>query len=173
MRTLAALPLIAMLGCAHHQAQTKTPTATAAPPPASPVAAADPAPAAAPSQANCTSVRVHFAFNQSDIEPGERDSLEHAANCLKDDRGLHVSIEGNADERGTQEYNLALGDRRAHTVSAYLRSLGASDQQLQTVSYGKERPLCSAHDEACWAQNRRADLVAQNTGGKSKKQRRR
>ena len=68
---------------------------------------------------------------------------------------------------------MALGDRRAHAVADYLRSLGASDQQLQTVSYGKEKPLCSEHDEACWAQNRRAELMAQNSAGKPSKKGRR
>jgi peptidoglycan-associated lipoprotein len=86
---------------------------------------------------------------------------------------LHIAISGNADERGTEEYNMALGDHRAHAVADYLRSLGASDPQLQTVSYGKERPLCGEHDEACWAQNRRAELMAQNSSTKSSKKGRR
>ncbi len=185
MRTLAFLPLVAMLGCAHQKQETK---AQAAPTPAAPVASAAPAPAdtrgmcsrdvdcgsgqlcidgrcadISSNLAACTSVRVHFAFNQSDIDSADRDGLERAARCLKYDRNLHIAIAGNADERGTEEYNLALGDRRAHAVAEYLRSLGASEQQLQTVSYGKERPLCSEHDESCWAQNRRADLMAQNS----------
>jgi peptidoglycan-associated lipoprotein len=71
-----------------------------------------------------------------------------------------VTIQGNADERGTEEYNMALGDRRATTVAHYLESLGASAAQLKTVSYGKENPLCTEHDEECWAKNRRAELKA-------------
>jgi len=112
---------------------------------------------------------VHFAFNQSDLDSADRDGLERAARCLKADRDLHISVAGNADERGTEEYNMALGDRRAHAVADYLRSLGASDQQLQTVSFGKEKPLCGDHDEACWQQNRRADLMAQNSTKKTTK----
>jgi peptidoglycan-associated lipoprotein len=191
MRTLAILPLIAMLGCAHQKTETKSQASTAPPPSSAPVAAAsndtrgtcardlDCASGQlcldgrcadiASNLAACTSVRVHFAFNQSDINSADRDGLERAARCLKADRDLHIAIGGNADERGTEEYNMALGDRRAHAVADYLRSLGASEQQVQTVSYGKEQPLCAEHDEACWAQNRRADLMAQNATKRTKK----
>jgi peptidoglycan-associated lipoprotein len=191
MRTLATLPLIVLLGCAHQKPEAKQ-ASTAPPPPSAPVAATSSNDARntcsrdldcasgqlcldgrcadiASNLAACTSVHVHFAFNQSDIDSADRDGLERAARCLKADRDLHVGIGGNADERGTEEYNMALGDRRAHAVADYLRSLGASEQQLQTVSYGKEQPLCAGHDEACWAQNRRADLVAQNSVKRTKK----
>ncbi|HEX9101542.1 MAG TPA: peptidoglycan-associated lipoprotein Pal, partial [Polyangia bacterium] len=192
MRTLAILPLVAVFGCAHQKPEAKAQAAPAAAP--APVAAAGPASTdksgtcardsecadgqlcldgrCADISSNlsaCTSVRVHFAFNQSDIDSADRDGLERAARCLKADRDLHIAVAGNADERGTEEYNLALGDRRSHAVADYLRSLGASDAQLQTVSYGKERPLCSEHDEACWAQNRRADLMAQNASKPARK----
>jgi peptidoglycan-associated lipoprotein len=110
--------------------------------------------------AECSHVRVHFPFNSSEIDPAETASLQRSARCLKADSGLHVTIEGNADERGTEEYNLAIGDRRATAVAKYLESLGSSQAQLKTVSYGKENPLCSEHDEACWAKNRRAELSA-------------
>ncbi len=110
--------------------------------------------------AECTHVRVHFPFNSSEMDPAELTALQRSGRCLKADAALHVSIEGNADERGTEEYNLALGDRRASSVAKYLESLGASDSQLRTVSYGKENPLCTQHDEACWAKNRRAELTA-------------
>ncbi len=194
MRTLALVSLFAFFGCAHKQAekaQAATPTSAPAPvaattpPPSSPGSCARDLDCAdgqicldgrcadiSSNLAACTSVRVHFAFNQSDIDSADRDGLERAARCLKADRSLHIGIAGNADERGTEEYNLALGDRRAHAVAAYLRSLGASDAQLQTVSYGKERPLCTEHDESCWAQNRRADLMAQNSTKPAKRGRR-
>jgi peptidoglycan-associated lipoprotein len=185
MRTLAVLPLIALFGCAHQKPEAKSQAAAAPAQSVAPVAAATPGGSAtcardldcasgqicldgrcadiASNLAACTSVRVHFDFNQSDIASADRDGLERAARCLKADRDLSIAIAGNADERGTEEYNLALGDRRSHAVADYLRSLGASDAQLKTVSYGKERPLCAEHDEACWAQNRRADLMAQNS----------
>jgi peptidoglycan-associated lipoprotein len=108
--------------------------------------------------AECSHVRVHFPFNSAELGQEERTDLERSARCLKADHALHVTVEGNADERGTEEYNLALGDRRATAVAKYLESLGASDRQLKTVSYGKENPLCTEHDEACWAKNRRAEL---------------
>ncbi len=193
MRTLALVSLVAPLalfGCAHQQ-KTEAKSQAAAAPPAAPPPVAQNTPTNSCSRdldcpagqlcldgrcadissnlAACTSVRVHFAFNQSDIDSADRDGLERAARCLKADRDLHIAIAGNADERGTEEYNMALGDRRAHAVSDYLRSLGASDTQLQTVSYGKERPLCSEHDESCWQQNRRADLMAQNSSKPAKK----
>jgi peptidoglycan-associated lipoprotein len=108
--------------------------------------------------AECTQVRVHFPFNSSEMDPSELPSLQRSARCLKADSALKITIEGNADERGTEEYNLALGDQRAHTVASYLQSLGASQAQLKTVSYGKENPVCNDHNEMCWAKNRRAEL---------------
>ena len=121
--------------------------------------------------AECGPIRVHFEFNAAELSDGDKQALERSARCLKADHDLHVTIEGNADERGTEEYNLALGDKRATAVASYLQSLGASDAQLKTVSYGKENPLCTDHDEACWAKNRRAAVkpteVAE-TGAKKK-----
>jgi peptidoglycan-associated lipoprotein len=108
--------------------------------------------------AECAMMRVHFAFNSSEIDPADKTALERSARCLKADHALHVAIEGNADERGTEEYNLALGDRRATSVATWLESLGTSATQLKTVSFGKENPLCIVHDEACWASNRRASV---------------
>jgi peptidoglycan-associated lipoprotein len=122
-----------------------------------------------PGLAECSGVRVHFAFNAADIEDGDKPGLERAARCMKAEQALHVTIAGNADERGTEEYNLALGDRRAHAVSDYLQALGASQAQLKTLSYGKEQPLCTEHDEACWARNRRADLAVNTVGKKHKR----
>ena len=118
--------------------------------------------------AECSHVRVHFQLNSSDLESSELTALQRSARCLKADTALHVTIEGNADERGTEEYNLALGDRRATGVAKYLESLGASEAQLRTVSYGKENPLCTEHDEACWARNRRAELSAADKTTKKK-----
>jgi peptidoglycan-associated lipoprotein len=118
--------------------------------------------------AECTNVRVHFPFNSDEIDSADKPQLDRSARCLKADHTLHVTIEGNADERGTEEYNMALGDRRARSVASYLGSLGASQQQVATVSYGKENPECQEHDEACWAKNRRAALKA-GSNAKSKK----
>jgi peptidoglycan-associated lipoprotein len=101
-------------------------------------------------------VRVHFQYDSAELAELDREHLGHAAECLKADHALRVTIEGNADERGTEEYNLALGDKRAVAVAKYLSSLGASRDQLKTISYGEENPLCNEHAETCWVKNRRA-----------------
>ena len=79
--------------------------------------------------------------------------------CSRAQRQFMVTIEGHADERGTNEYNLALGERRANAVSDYLGSLGVAGDRLRTISYGEERPVCTESDESCWSQNRRAHMV--------------
>jgi peptidoglycan-associated lipoprotein len=112
------------------------------------------------SMAECRDVQVHFAFDRADLNALELPLLQRASRCLMSDTGEHVVIEGDADERGTVEYNLALGDRRANAVQNYLRNLGVSSEQLKTMSYGKEKPLCTEHTENCWAQNRRAAVEA-------------
>lgn len=112
-----------------------------------------------PGLSECAEARIHFDFDAIEILPAQTPTLERIARCLKADQGMLIAIRGHADERGTQEYNLALGDRRANAVARYLENLGVSPQQLQTVSYGKERPLCAEHTEACWQQNRRAGIV--------------
>ena len=157
------LPLsmcLAIFGCAHKQ----KPEAKKEAPAWEPKSAANKADSRmtqssdTPSGECASELRVHFALDSSDITESEKPLLERAATCLKDSRALHVIIEGNADERGTEEYNLALSDRRAQAVMKHLERLGASRDQLATVSYGKDNPLCTAHDEACWAQNRRAAI---------------
>jgi peptidoglycan-associated lipoprotein len=112
-----------------------------------------------PALEECGATRVHFDFDRDDIHPDELAKLQRVARCLGADRAVHVLIEGNADERGTVEYNLHLGDRRAAAVERYLENLGVAGTQLATVSYGKEIPLCTEHDEACWARNRRTAVV--------------
>ncbi len=114
-----------------------------------------------PDLAECSTVRVHFDFNDSNLHPDETTKLVRMARCLKADHDLHVAIEGNADERGTEEWNIALGDKRATAVAQYLEHLGVSNAQLKTISYGKERPLCDQHNEECWSKNRRAALKPQ------------
>jgi peptidoglycan-associated lipoprotein len=107
----------------------------------------------------CNSLRVHFGYDRDDLQPSELPVLQRGARCIQAAQGARFIVRGHADERGTTEYNLALGDRRAHAVDKYLEHLGVASAQLRTVSYGKEKPLCAEHDEACWAQNRRAALA--------------
>src|SRR5664279_5942663 len=97
----------------------------------------------------CGTVRVHFAFNLADLEADEIGKLQRMGRCLKADHALHVAIEGNADERGTEDWNLALGDKRASAVEDYLERLGVSTAQLKKATFGKDHPLCTQHNEEC------------------------
>jgi peptidoglycan-associated lipoprotein len=99
---------------------------------------------------------VHFDFNKSDIRDSEKSVLQKNAETLKKFDFLKVKVEGHCDEKGSVEYNLALGERRAKAALDYLVGLGVAADRLQTASYGKEVPVCTEHNEDCWAQNRRA-----------------
>jgi peptidoglycan-associated lipoprotein len=107
----------------------------------------------------CTSLRVHFDFDSTLLHSEDRPRLERIARCLRAAQAMRVTIEGNADERGTEEYNLQLGHKRAAEVERYLVALGASAAQLKTISYGFEKPICSEHNEDCWSKNRRAAVL--------------
>jgi peptidoglycan-associated lipoprotein len=101
---------------------------------------------------------VHFDFDRYDIRPADARTLDANAGWLKKNDGL-ILIEGHCDERGTNEYNLALGERRAQAAMNYLVAQGVSAARISTISYGKERPVCAGHDEGCWARNRRAHFL--------------
>ena len=100
-----------------------------------------------------------FDFNKADIRPDAREALGKTAEFLRNYPQVRVTIEGHCDERGSTEYNLALGDRRANAAKQYLVSLGISADRMTTVSFGKEKPACGEHNEQCWQQNRRAHFV--------------
>ncbi len=102
---------------------------------------------------------VFFDYDQSLIKDPDRPLLQAHASYLRQHPSTKVTVQGNTDERGSREYNLALGQRRADAVKRYLTVLGAEDRQIDTVSFGKEKPRCTVSDESCWSQNRRADLV--------------
>ena len=149
---------------------TKEQVAATPPPPPPPQAA--PAPAPRPPGITPGSVQdfkvnvgdtVHFAYNEYNILDNDKSTLQKQATWLNKYPSVQITIEGHCDERGTREYNLALGARRANSVKEFLASLGVSAGRLQTVSYGKERPICTASNEDCWAQNRRG--VSTITGG--------
>ena len=125
---------------------------------------APPAPAPAPSAsvADLFNQNIRDAFfdtDKSDLRPDARDALTKDAEFLRSYPDVRVSIEGHCDERGSTEYNLGLGERRADAAKNYLVSLGIAANRIDTVSWGKERPFCTEHDETCWQQNRRAHLV--------------
>lgn len=102
---------------------------------------------------------IHFAFDKATIEPQAKDVLKKVADWMLKNKGYVLAIEGHCDERGTVEYNLALGQRRADAAAKYLIDLGVDKAGVSTVSYGKERPLDSGHNEDAWAKNRRANFA--------------
>ena len=105
-----------------------------------------------------TDGRVLFAFDKFDIQPEYKDVLKTKADLMKQYPSIRVRIEGNCDERGTQEYNLALGERRARAAYEYMVTLGVSPSQLEMISYGKENPAVQGSGESVWSQNRRDDF---------------
>jgi peptidoglycan-associated lipoprotein len=102
---------------------------------------------------------AYFDYDKADIRTDARDALSQTAQFLRSYPQLKIVVEGHCDERGSTEYNLALGDRRAAAAKQFLVSLGITADRLETVSYGKEKPFCSASTEECWQQNRRAHFV--------------
>jgi peptidoglycan-associated lipoprotein len=153
---IAAIAIAALGGCA-----TKNPPAATAPPPpvesGSSSAAVDSA--IAPGSVRDFQVNVgdtvHFAYDSHSIDADARVVLQRQAAWLKKYPAAMLLVEGYCDERGTREYNLALGARRAHAIREYLAGQGTSANRLDTNSYGKERPVCSESAEGCWTQNRR------------------
>jgi peptidoglycan-associated lipoprotein len=102
---------------------------------------------------------IHFDFDKYDIRRGDEEVLRENAALLKKYPRIKIQIEGHCDERGTVEYNLALGERRASNTKKYLISLGIASDRISTISYGKEKPLDRGHNEEAWAANRRAHTV--------------
>ena len=102
---------------------------------------------------------VYFDFDKFDVKPEYRPMVEAHAKYLRDNPSAKMLIQGNADERGSREYNVALGQRRADAVKKMLQLLGAKEAQSEEVSLGEEKPKAEGHDEAAWAQNRRDDML--------------
>ena len=102
---------------------------------------------------------IHFAFNDYTIQPQDGEILRSNARWLQNNSNSHVQIEGHCDERGSEEYNIALGAKRAQAGKDYLETLGINGGRISTISYGKELPLCTEHTGSCWAQNRRDHFV--------------
>lgn len=102
---------------------------------------------------------IYFDFDKYVIRPGDAKMLDANAAWLKSNASMLVLIEGHCDERGTNEYNLALGERRAKATMNYLISQGVAQSRVSIISYGEERPVCTEHNEACWAKNRRAHFL--------------
>ena len=102
---------------------------------------------------------VYFDFDQATIRPEFQAAMDCHAKYLNDRPSSRMNLEGNADERGSREYNLGLGERRGNAVSSALQASGGSAGQVSVISYGEERPVCTASTEDCWARNRRVEIV--------------
>lgn len=102
---------------------------------------------------------IYFDFDKSDIKPEFRAVIEENAKYLRANPSLRVRIEGNCDERGSREYNIALGQQRAEAVLKMMTLLGVPESRMEAISYGEEKPRLTGHDEASWAENRRGDVV--------------
>jgi len=136
-------------------------TVTVPPPP-------PPPPPPAPNEEQLFSEKIkvaYFDFDKSNIRPDAEDALKADADFLKQYTDLKFTITGNCDERGSEEYNLGLGDRRATSAKEYLVNLGISGDRISTISYGKDRPVCTDHDETCWQRNRNATPVYGTVSG--------
>ena len=167
--SVALLAIVAgLVGCA----TTETPESKpAAPPPASTgTPSTAPAPQApvdkgagmgtAGPQRPDLKLSVYYEFDKYDVKPEYRSLVESHAAWLRANPKARMTIEGNADERGSREYNVALGQRRAESVTKMLVLMGARAEQIEAISWGEEKPRRSGHDEASWTENRRADFAA-------------
>ena len=129
------------------------------PPPPAPAPVMVPPPAAAPPGMPEKLEAIYFDFDKYVIKPEGRDALKRNADWLQQNPSAKVVVEGNCDERGTNEYNMALGQRRADAAAKYLVDLGVAKDRIGTVSYGEEKPICTEKTESCWSKNRRDDFV--------------
>ena len=156
---LAAIVLLLGACATSKQEEKRSSDKTEAPPATTPQKPEAPPPPEEKSSAPtaCEEARVLFDFNSYQLPADAKATVETFANCIKG-KGVRVTIEGNADERGTEEYNLSLGENRARTVARYLELLGTDKHKVKTISFGKDSPLCTEHEESCWKQNRRVAL---------------
>ena len=159
LRSLSMLAAVLLLGaCADNTDASKTATGTGAAAPA-PTTATSVQPGSREDFTQNVGDRVFFDFDKSDIKPEGRQVLQRQADWLKKYTNVTLTVEGHCDERGTREYNLALGERRASAVKKMLVALGVPANRVSTISYGKERPAVVGSNDAAYAQNRRGVSV--------------
>jgi peptidoglycan-associated lipoprotein len=161
-----ALALALLYGCAStpvEQAKPAEPSVTPAPPAAPPVAALPIQPSAVPSDplkdGSLSKRSVFYEYDKYDVRDEYRPVLQAHGKYLAENRGKKMLVQGNCDERGSREYNIALGQRRAESVKRMLVLMGATESQVEPVSLGEEKPRCAEHSEGCWSQNRRSDML--------------
>jgi peptidoglycan-associated lipoprotein len=157
---IAIFVLLTQVACSHAPPAKPTPrpqVAQAAPPPSvrAPISTESPASSA---QVSPREDAIYFSFDAALIRDDARHVLQDLARALERNPAARVRIEGNCDERGTTEYNLALGDHRARAAKQYLMRLGIAPSRIEVATYGSERPRSPGHDEGAWAQNRRDDF---------------
>jgi peptidoglycan-associated lipoprotein len=169
----AIAPMVLLVACASTGDKAAKPAAAPVAPEAEVTAPPAAEPSAAPEQPRMAvdplqdptsplAKRViYFDFDKSDIKSEFRPTIQAHANYLAEHPRVRVKLEGHADERGTREYNIGLGERRANSVRAFLTLQGVSASQIETVSYGEERPVAMGHDESSWRLNRRVEIVYQ------------
>jgi peptidoglycan-associated lipoprotein len=158
----SALTLALLYGCASTPVEPEKsagPSVETAPAlPVSPPLAARPVQPAAP-QVDLSKRSVFYEYDKYDIRDEYRPVLQVHGKYLAENRGKKMLIQGNCDERGSREYNIALGQRRAEGVKRMLVLMGATEAQVEPVSLGEEKPRCGDHNEGCWSQNRRSDML--------------
>jgi peptidoglycan-associated lipoprotein len=156
----AVIVAVALAACASPKKEATT-TSTAATPPAATMPRTGPAPDSAEYFNTVVGNTVNYDFDKFELRADSQAILRGQAAWLNQNPSRTVTVEGHCDERGTREYNLGLGERRANSAKQYLTSLGVAASRVKTISYGKERPTCVAADEACAAKNRRGVSVVQ------------
>jgi peptidoglycan-associated lipoprotein len=155
--------VIFSVGCKKKAPKTEPipPQSNVAPPPTSPSTPKSPDgdDAAKMKAKEVLEVSVYFDYNQAVLTDQAKATLSKKAEYLVKNPNIKVTIEGHCDERGSNEYNLALGERRASAVTKYFATFGVPKDQMKTITYGKEKPVCFEHNESCWTKNRRASIV--------------
>jgi peptidoglycan-associated lipoprotein len=175
--SVALLAALALTGCSSKTAKSDLPSVAPSPPPAESKAESKKKPGSEVSESQAKSSLdalqsgeaaksgplkdIYFDFDRYDLRADARENLKANAGWLKANPAAQVQVEGHADERGTSEYNLALGAKRAQSVKDYLVTLGTAADRLSTISYGEEVPACKEQTEECWQRNRRARFVIQ------------
>jgi peptidoglycan-associated lipoprotein len=168
--SLTSLALALMAGCASQSTQESAPAPAPAPGVSSASATPQATPAAAAPRGTSTGFTartasmpqarsIYYEYDKSEIKPDGVKTIDAHAQYLRAHPDMKVKVEGNADERGSAEYNLALGQRRADAVMQRMTILGVPSDRIETVSFGKEKPKASGHDEESWSENRRSDIV--------------
>jgi len=163
---LTSVVAVAFLAACSTPNQEDSGASSSAPAPSPPVAVAPmgPTPDSTEYFQSVVGNTVQFDFDEYDLQRSAQATLRGQATWLNQNPARTIVVEGHCDERGTREYNLGLGERRANAVKEYLVSLGVAASRIRTLSYGKERPTCVASSESCWSKNRRGVSLVQGAG---------